>query len=98
MLKSKSEELARKLGHNNLGAAGLVVSTEIQEAHGEDTADAVSAEQLKSTKLSNMLKKFCTDDMCNADGTCLFYHAVPDGSVSYKNRQLCLVQRNQWIV
>jgi hypothetical protein len=51
----------------------------------EDSSDAGSAEKWKSTKLPNLLQKFCADDIYNADETGLFYHATPDGSLSYKH-------------
>jgi hypothetical protein len=54
-----------------------------KKAYGEDSADAVSAEQWKFTKLPDFLQKFCADDICNADKTSLFYRAPPDGSLSY---------------
>jgi hypothetical protein len=45
-----------------------------KKAHGEKgIAGAVSAEQWKYAKLPNLLQKFCTDDIYNADETGLFY-------------------------
>jgi hypothetical protein len=62
---------------------------DFKKAHGEKgSADALSAEQWKSTKLPNLLQKFCADDMYNADETGLFYHATPAGSLSYKHATL----------
>jgi hypothetical protein len=45
-----------------------------------DSADAVNAEQWKSTKMPNLLQRFCADDICKADETDLFYRAISDGS------------------
>jgi hypothetical protein len=52
------------------------------------TADAVSSEQWKSTKLQKLLQKFCADDIYNANETGLFYCATPDSSLSYKHATL----------
>jgi hypothetical protein len=35
-----------------------------------------------------LLQKFCADDIYNADETSLFYHAMLDGSLSYKHATL----------
>jgi hypothetical protein len=43
---------------------------------------------LKSTKLPNLLQKVCTDNICNADETGLFYRATSDGSLIYKHAVL----------
>jgi hypothetical protein len=65
-----------------------------KKAYGKkSSADAVSTEQWKSTKLPNLLQKFCADDIYNADETGLFYNArqtVPSAT----NTQLYLVQRS----
>jgi hypothetical protein len=54
-----------------------------KKAHGEKgSADAVNAEQWKSTKLPKLLQKFCADE------TGLFYRATPHGSLSYKHATL----------
>jgi hypothetical protein len=63
VLLSKSEELVNKLGHNIFTAPDGGLSRwkcrfgiKFKKAHGEkDRADAVSAEQWKSTKLPNLL-------------------------------------------
>jgi hypothetical protein len=56
------------------------------KAHGEeDCADAVSAEQWKSTKLPNLLQKFCADGIYNANETGLFYPALMGSSLSYNH-------------
>jgi hypothetical protein len=52
------------------------------------SAEAVSAEQHKSTKLQNMLQRFCGGDIYNVDETGLFYCAKPDSSLSYKHATL----------
>jgi hypothetical protein len=60
-----------------------------KKAHGEkDSADAASAEQGKSTKLPNLLQKFCTDNIYNANETGLFYHAFSDSSLSHNHTTL----------
>jgi hypothetical protein len=46
------------------------------------------AEHLKSTKLPNMLQKFCADDIYKVNETGLFYCARPDGSLGYKQATL----------
>jgi hypothetical protein len=56
---------------------------EFKKAHSEDSADAVYAEQWKSTKLPNLLQKFCADDIYSAYETGLLHHAMLDGSISY---------------
>jgi hypothetical protein len=65
ILKSKSEELAMRLGYNNFKATNCLLSRwkckfgmKFKKAHGEKgTADAVSAQQWKFTKLWNLLQK-----------------------------------------
>jgi hypothetical protein len=42
----------------------------------------------KSKKVPELLQKFFADDIYSADETGLFYHAMPDGSVSYKHVKL----------
>jgi hypothetical protein len=59
-----------------------------KKAHGEDSADAVSDEKWKSTKLPNLLQKCCVDDIYNADETGLFYPVMPDRFLSYKHTTL----------
>jgi hypothetical protein len=93
VLKSKSDELAKKLGHNDFRATDGWLSRwkcsfgiKFKKAHGEKgSADAVSAEQWKATKLTNVLQKFCTDDIYKADEIGLPYRATPDSSLSYKH-------------
>jgi hypothetical protein len=58
----------------------MVVSMERKKS----SAYAVSAEQCKSTKLPNLLQKFCADDIYNVNETGLFCHAMLGGSLSYK--------------
>jgi hypothetical protein len=91
LLKSKSGELAKKVGHNDFKATDGWLSRwkcrfgmKFETAHGEKDS-AVSAEQCKSTKLPNFLQKFCADDIYNADETGLFYCVTPEGSLSYKH-------------
>jgi hypothetical protein len=60
-----------------------------KKANGEkDSADTVSAEQWKSTRLPNLQQKFCADDIYSANETGLFYCAMPDGPQSYKHATL----------
>jgi hypothetical protein len=87
MLKSKSEEFAKKLGHNDLKATdgwspGCKLRFGIKFKKAEAKKD--SAEQWKSTKLPNLLQKFCAD-IYNANERNLFHHAIPDNSLSYKH-------------
>jgi hypothetical protein len=71
MLKSKSGELGKKLDHSDFKGTGGWLSRwkcrfgiKFKRAYGQkDSADAVSAEQWKSTKLPNLLQKFCADDI-----------------------------------
>jgi hypothetical protein len=96
MLKRKRKELAKKLGHKDFKATDDWLSQWIHrlvirmnKVHGKKaSADAVSAEQQKSTRLPNLLHKFCTDDIYNDDETGLFHHAALDGSLSYKHATL----------
>jgi hypothetical protein len=91
MLKSKSEELAKRLGHNDFSATDSWLSgwkcrlgMKFKKAHSKKgCADAVSAEHWKATKLPNMLQKICTDNIYNANETGLFYCATLDGSLGY---------------
>jgi hypothetical protein len=91
VLKSTSEESAKKLGHNNFKATDGWLSQwkcrfgiKFKKAYSKND----SAEQCKSTKLPNLNKKFCTDDIYNVAETGLFYHAMLDGSLSYKDTSL----------
>jgi hypothetical protein len=59
-----------------------------KKANGEDSADAVSAEQWNSTGLPNLLRKFCADDIYFANEAGLFYCAMADVSLSYKHATL----------
>jgi hypothetical protein len=96
MLKSKSGESAEKLGHNDFKATDGWLSRwkcsfgiKFKKGHGEkDSADPVSAEQWKSTKLSNLLQKFCAGDTYSAIETGLFYRAMLDSPMSYRHAAL----------
>lgn len=96
ILKTKSEELAKKLGHINFKATDGWLSRwktrhaiKFKKAHGEkDSADTTSAEGWKNTKLPELLHKFSPDDIYNADETGLLYRATPDGSLVYKSVNL----------
>jgi hypothetical protein len=87
-LKSKSEDLAEKLGCNDFKAKdGWKCRFRIQfkKVHGENSAAAVGAEQCKPTKLTNLPLKCCADDITNVDKSRLFFRATPDVSLSYKH-------------
>ncbi|XP_067126959.1 tigger transposable element-derived protein 6-like [Centruroides vittatus] len=95
MLKSKSEELAKKIGHENFKATDGWLSRwksryniKLKKVHIKDSSDSVSTGQWKSTKLSSLLQKFCADDIYNADETSLFYCATPDSFLSCKRAAL----------
>jgi hypothetical protein len=67
----------------------MQVWDKIQEGtYEKGSADALSAEQKKSTKLPNLLQKFCTDNIYNANETGLFYCAFSDGFLSYNHTTL----------
>ncbi|XP_072119240.1 tigger transposable element-derived protein 4-like [Mobula birostris] len=88
MLKNKSEELAKKLGHRDFKATDGWLSRwkcrhhiQFKKTHGEKSgSDALNAEAWKSTKLPDLLQKFCADDIYNADETGLFYRAILSGT------------------
>jgi hypothetical protein len=62
-----------------------------KKAHGEkSSADAVSSEQWKSTKLPNLLQKFCADNIYSAYETSLLHRATSVGSLSYKHTNKCV--------
>jgi hypothetical protein len=91
MLKSKSQELARKLDHNHFKARDGWLSQwecrfgiKFKKAHSEKD----SAEQCKSKKLPNLLQKFCANDIYNLDLMHLFYRAMLDGFIRYKHATL----------
>ena len=95
MLKSKSEEFAKKLGHIDFKATDGWLSRwkirsgiKFKKAYGEKaSADFASAEQWK-LRLSSLLQKFRSEDIYNADETGLFYRATPNGSLVYKYEAL----------
>jgi hypothetical protein len=96
MLKRKPEELAKMLGQNDFKIIDAWLSRwksrfgiNFKKAHGEqDIANTVSTEQWNSTKVPNLLQKFCADGIYNAGETGLFYLSTPDGSQSYKDATL----------
>ena len=99
ILKSKSEELAKKLGHNDFTATEgyhdrkLGITLHLRKHHGEkDGADKVGAEEWKSTKIPILLQNFCADDIYNADETGLYYRVTPDGSLCQWFLNLCSPQ------
>jgi hypothetical protein len=101
MLKSKSEKLAKRMGHNDFKAIDGWLSQwkcrfgmKFKKAHSEkDCVVAVNAEQWKSIKLPNLLQKICADDNYNADET--VYFIVPCWMVPLAtNTQLCFKESN----
>ena len=95
MLKSKSEEFAKKLGHIDFKATDGWLSwwktrsgIKFKKAHGEKaSADFASAEQSK-LRLPSLLQKFRPEDIYNSYETGLFYRATPNGSLVYKYKAL----------
>jgi hypothetical protein len=80
MLKNKSEQAAKNLAHHDFKATDGWFSRwkcriwiKFKKTHSQkNSADAVSGEQLKSTKLPNLLQKFCKDDIYSAEETGTF--------------------------
>lgn len=105
MLKSKSVELAKRLGPNDFKATDCWVSRwkhkfgiKFKNAHGKmGSADAVSAERWKYTKLLGLLKKFSSDDIYNAKETGVLYVAMLDASLSYRHVAVPGF-KEQWII
>jgi hypothetical protein len=70
-VKKKSEELAKKLGHDDFKATDGWLSRwkcrhdiKFKKSHGEkDSTDVVGAEEWKSKKVPELLQKFCADDI-----------------------------------
>ena len=95
MLKSKSEEFAKKLSHIDFKATDGWLSRwktrfgiKFKKAHGEKaSADFASAEQWK-LRLPSLLQKFRPEDIYNADKTGLFCRATPNGCLVYKYEAL----------
>jgi hypothetical protein len=86
----QSEELAKRLGHNDFKAKDGCLSRQkcrfamkFKKVRGEDSANAVNAEQWKSIKLPNLLRLFCADDIYNVVETenLDISHRRPDTSV-----------------
>lgn len=96
VMKAKSEEIAKKLGHNDFKATDGWLSRwkarhniKLKKIHGEkSSADNVSSEQWRNTKMPALLENFCADDIYNVDETGLYYRATPDGSLCYKHTAL----------
>jgi hypothetical protein len=90
VLKKKSEELAKKLGHDGFKATDGWLSrwkcrhdNKFKKTHGEKDGADVGAEEWKSKKVPELLQTFCADDLYSADETGLFYRATPDCSLCY---------------
>lgn len=96
MLKTKAEEIAERIGHTNFKATEGWFSRwkcrheiKFKRAHGEkNSANLLAAEEWRSLKLNDLLKKYNPEDVYNADETGLFYRATPDGSLCYKRHKL----------
>jgi hypothetical protein len=72
--KSKSRELDKRLDHTDFKARDGWFSewkcrfaTTFKKPHGEVSFDVVSAKYWKSTKLPDLLQKFCPVGVCKAD-------------------------------
>lgn len=63
----------------------MTAKQQMVRTHSKDSADAVSAEHWKYTKLPNLLQKFLADNICTASETGLFHRATLVGSLSYKH-------------
>jgi hypothetical protein len=68
MLKKKSEELAKKLGHDCFKATDCWLSIwkcrhdiKFKKAHDEKNSADVGAEEWKSKKVPELLQTFCAD-------------------------------------
>ena len=59
-----------------------IAKQQMVRAHSKDSADAVSTEHRKYTKLPNSLQKFFADNICSASETGLFHCATPVSSLS----------------
>ena len=96
ILKSKAEDLARKLGKPDFIATDGWLSRwkarhqiKFKSAHGEkNSADVEGAQEWQSTTLPQLLLEYRPDDIYNADETGLYYRATPDGSLCYTYEQL----------
>ena len=96
MLKSKSEEFAKKLGHIDFKATDGWLSRwktrssiKFKKALGEKaSADFANSKLQWKLRLPSLLQKFRPEDIYNADKTGLFYRATPNGSMVYKYKAL----------
>jgi hypothetical protein len=66
----------------------MTAKQQMVTAHSKNSADAVSTEQWKYTKLPNFLQKFFADNICSASETGLFHRATLVSSLSYKHATL----------
>lgn len=68
-----------------------------KKEHGDEgSADAVSAEEWRSTKLQNLFHKFCADDLHSTEGTSksilsCYAAEFPKLKVQSKQRIVCVV-------
>ncbi len=96
MLKTKAEELAVKMGHNDFSATDGWLSRwkvrhniKFKKHHGEKgSADVLKAEEWLSNQLPKLLTEYSLEDVYNADETGLYYRATPDGSLAYAHQSL----------
>uniref|UniRef100_A0A8C4XFI3 HTH CENPB-type domain-containing protein n=1 Tax=Erpetoichthys calabaricus TaxID=27687 RepID=A0A8C4XFI3_ERPCA len=86
ILKVKAEDLAKKLGHEEFKATDGWLSR--WKSRHEIKFKKPNGEKGSSSKLPELLKQFCADDIYNADETGLYYHATPEGSLCYKHKTL----------
>ena len=87
ILKSKAEELARKLGTPEFVAMdGWLTRWNARNqikfkcTHGEKaSADSEGAKEWISTVLPRLLRQYEPEDVYNADETSVYYQTTPDG-------------------
>jgi len=66
----------------------MIAKQQMVRAQSKDSADAVSTEHWKYTKLPNLLQKFFSGNICSASETNLFHRATLVGFLSYKHATL----------
>jgi len=66
----------------------MTAKQQMVTAQSKDSADAVSTEHWKHTKLSKFLQKFFADNICSASETGLFHRATRGGFLRYKHATL----------
>ena len=104
ILKRKVKEFGEKLGHTEFKATDgwwshwkVWHGIKFKKAYGEKgSADMESAKLWKATKLPELLDKFSSDNIYNANETGLFHWATPDGSLVYKQESLLGFKKVMW--